>query len=441
MDQQNNNKDWVDELLDDIRSEQEAEKTDSAPPEPPTGTFSVQSQQAGQKPEEKKMPENRPTVPRKKPPVSSQPQRQGNSGTAVTGSRKKKKKRTIRVGIGQSIIYVVLSLAVCAAAAVFCLRAVGDVLAISRPDKAVQVTIPEDATVQEIGEIFKENGLIDYPWMFVIVARYENMGEVQSGTYVLNTNMGYTSLMNAIKKSAQPAKTVTVTIPEGMTLTQVAALMEENNVCSASDFLNSLEKTDFDYSFIDDIPDNELIFRKLEGYLFPDTYEFYEEDNALNVIQKMMDNFTRKVTNSMISQAEAQGMTLHELLTLASIIQAEAPDEENMALVSSVYHNRLNNPSEFPKLQADPTRKYASEEIESELGIEGQKMADAYNTYEGDGLPPGPINNPGLAAINAALNPAETTYYYFCSNLKTKQFYYAETLAEHEQNLAKANLK
>ncbi len=439
MDQQNNNKDWVDELLDDIRSEQEAESAAHADPpaeEPPTGTFIAQSTPPAQKP----------TVPRKKTATpskgtSSVKQASRPMNTNTPKSHKRKKKKTVRVGIGQSILYVAISLAVCAVAAVFCLRAVGDVLAVSRPDKAVQVTIPADATAKEIGEIFKENGLIEYPWMFAIVAKYENMGEVAEGTYVLNTNMGYTSLMHAIEKSEQPAKTVTVTIPEGLTLSQVAALMEENNVCSANDFLNSLENTDFDYAFIDDIPNDPLLFRKLEGYLFPDTYEFYENDNALNVIQKMMDNFTRKVTNSMIAQAEEQGMTLHELLTLASIIQAEAPDEENMVLVSSVYHNRLNNPSEYPKLQADPTRKYASEEIESELGIEGQKIADAYNTYEGNGLPPGPINNPGLAAINAALNPAETNYYYFCSNLKTKQFYYAETLAEHEQNLAKANLK
>ena len=153
-----------------------------------------------------------------------------------------------------------------------------------------------------------------------------------------------------------------------------------------------------------------------------------------------MSNFESKI-ESVRAQIEQSGMSLHEVLTLASIIQAEAPDEENMALVSSVYHNRLNNAAEFPRLECDPTRNYANEVVADSAAAGSQQAADAYNPYVSEGLPPGPINNPGMAAINAALNPAESNYYFCCSNLKTRQFYYAETLAEHEQNLTRAHLR
>ena len=114
-----------------------------------------------------------------------------------------------------------------------------------------------------------------------------------------------------------------------------------------------------------------------------------------------------------------------------------------MAKVSAVYQNRLNNPAEYPLLQADPTRKYANEQILADLGDEGQMMATAYNTYESEGLPPGPINNPGLAAIKAAVFPSTEMegYYYFCSDLKTREFFYAKTLDEHNANLVKAHLR
>lgn len=344
------------------------------------------------------------------------------------------------MGITYSILYIVAALVLCGAATVFCLKAAADVLAINQPDMAVEVEVPEDTDLEELSQIFKDAGVIQYPWMFQIVAKYEGMGEIASGTFVVNRNMGYTALMDAVEKSEQPRETVTVTIPEGLTINEIAALLEENNVCSASDFVKGVNGTDFGFDFEEEIPQDDNIYYSLEGYLFPDTYEFYTGDSALNVINRLMSNFETKIAD-VRAQIQQSGMSLHEVLTLASIIQAEAPDEENMALVSSVYHNRLNNPSEFPKMESDPTRNYANEVVLENNTTTSQKMADEYNTYVSEGLPPGPINNPGMAAINAALNPAESNYYFFCSNLKTRQFYYAETLAQHEQNLIKANLR
>lgn len=403
--------DWVDDLLKEVAKEQEAEKA----PEPPSPPPPPPKQSAPSEPVQKKTPK----APKKRRP---------------------KRVRVHRVGITYSILYIVVALVLCGAATIFCLKAAADVLAINQPDMAVEVEVPEDTDLEELSQIFKDAGVIQYPWMFQIVAKYEGMGEIASGTFVVNRNMGYTALMDAVEKSEQPRETVTVTIPEGLTINEIAALLEENNVCSASDFVKGVNGTDFGFDFEEEIPQDDNIYYSLEGYLFPDTYEFYTGDSALNVINRLMSNFETKIAD-VRAQIQQSGMSLHEVLTLASIIQAEAPDEENMALVSSVYHNRLNNPSEFPKMESDPTRNYANEVVLENNNTTSQKMADEYNTYVSEGLPPGPINNPGMAAIQAALNPAESNYYFFCSNLKTRQFYYAETLAEHEQNLIKANLK
>ncbi len=414
---------WVDRILRDIRSEEEQTEPAEEQPRPASGTTGQFRRQDAAPPPPRRTAEE-PRPPEKRPRRSS-----------------RKRTRVHRVGYLNTLLYVAVTLAVCVFASIFCLRAAADVLAVSRPDHAVEVEVPEGTDTAALAQIYKEAGLIEFPWMFELVAKYEGIGTIEPGSYVLNTNMGYTSLMKAVEKSSQPRETVNVTIPEGYTLSQIADLMEEHGVCSASDFMQAVENTAFDYDFVEEIPDDGLIYHRLEGYLFPDTYEFYTNENALNVINRMMDNFDRRVTPEIRSMAQEQGMTLHELLTLASIIQAEAPDEENMALVSSVYRNRLDDPANFPRLQADPTRNYANEEIAVSVGINGQQIINAYNTYEGEGLPPGPINNPGMAAILAAITPAETNYYYFCSDLKTREFFYAETLEEHEQNLVRANLR
>ena len=134
------------------------------------------------------------------------------------------------------------------------------------------------------------------------------------------------------------------------------------------------------------------------------------------------------------------GKTLEETLTLASIVQAEAGDTANMKRVASVFYNRLNNSDDFPLLQSDPTSAYVRDVIIPNSDYVTDNMKTAYDTYKGAGLPPGPICNPGLDAIKAVLYPAETDYFYFCSNLETGEFYYAKTLEEHEANLVKAGL-
>ena len=352
---------------------------------------------------------------------------------------RKKRKKVRRKGKIYSAIYILVVLVVCGLISCFCISAINDVLAMKKPDRAIEVTIPEGATTKEISHILNDEGLIKYPWIFQQISAYKNYDEKYAqGRHVLNTNMGYTAMMWMMQKSNQ-RETVTVTIPEGLPLNKIARILSENGVCEAVDFMAKVNSTDFGFDFEGQIPDDSRIFYKMEGYLFPDTYEFYKGDTPLNVIRKMLLNFDSKISADVKEQMTKQGLDLHELLTIASIVQAEAPNVAEMKKVASVYLNRLNNPAAFLRLDADPTRDYAIEQILDNQG--SQETADAYNTYIGKGLPPGPINNPGLDAILAVLNPEETPYYFFCTDLRTGEFYYAETLAKHNQNVQKAGLR
>ena len=173
----------------------------------------------------------------------------------------------------------------------------------------------------------------------------------------------------------------------------------------------------------------------MEGYLFPDTYYFYENMSPEQVCQKIYLNFDQKMTAERYKKMEDLNITLDQLITLSSIVQAEAPTMESMTMVASVFWNRLNNPDVFPLLQSDPTTYYARDVIKPNMEIEDQLILDAYDTYKSPGLPPGPICNPGIEAIDAVLENFPSNYYYFYANVNTAQTYFAETLEEHEANI------
>lgn len=245
---------------------------------------------------------------------------------------------------------------------------------------------------------------------------------------------------------------VRVTFPEGFNILQIAERLEENGVCKKDDFLKVCNEP---YEGIEIDNADERIFL-LEGYVFPDTYEFYKNSDAKAVLKKFIDNYNNKITPEMKKRAEELGMTMDEVITLASIIQKECDcDISECANVSSVFHNRLKNPS-FPKLESDVTTFYIKYNLADYLGYkkdaEGNPLSlteqsdeikhyiDIYSTYYCKGLPVGAICNPGLKAINAALNPAQTDYYYFLTDPTGVDFYYASTIAQHQENGRKAGL-
>ena len=229
------------------------------------------------------------------------------------------------------------------------------------------------------------------------------------------------------------SNTVTVMFPEGSTVLQTAKLLEENGVCATDAFLEYVRAGD---EILAIVPDTDARAFPAEGYLFPDTYEFYKNSSPSGAADKFLSNLDAKWTQERQARADALGMTMDEVLTLASIIQTEAGITAEMPHVSSVLHNRLNQKM---MLQCDVTYYYLERTVMPYLCGEEwddavyEKYADRYYTYRFTGLPQGAICNPGIEAIDAALSPSDTNDLFFVTDAQGK-FYYAATNAEHLRN-------
>ena len=210
--------------------------------------------------------------------------------------------------------------------------------------------------------------------------------------------------------SASSKAKVNVTIPEGYTVAQIFQLLEDSNVASVADLNEMAADHDYAFSFLQDIPLGDP--SRLEGYLFPDTYEFTTPHSALYVINKMLVRFDEVFTDEMRAQVEKSGKTIHEVLTVASLIERET-DGTDQKRIASVIYNRLNDPTAetVGLLQIDATLTYING---GRVPVEADKQIDSpYNTYKYKGLPPGPIASPGLKAIQAAIDPEKTSYFYY----------------------------
>lgn len=237
--------------------------------------------------------------------------------------------------------------------------------------------------------------------------------------------------------------TATVTFPEGFTLRQIAEKLEENGVCQAAEFIRLTNDEAFvsslGYAFTEGLFEKERAFY-LEGYIFPDTYEFYLNDRAENIIIKILDNTEKKFNQEYMQKAAETGYTFDEIITLASIIQEEAFTNESMKLISSVLYNRIVSPS-YGKLQCDVTINYVNDNILDSPYLTGdtEKFRELYNTYKCEGIPQGPICCPGIEAVDAALNPDDTDYYFFVTD-KDWNYYFSETYEEHRRKCKEIGL-
>lgn len=320
-----------------------------------------------------------------------------------------------------------------------------DMLAKDRQSVSITVEIPKNATSEQVGKILYDAGIIRDVDFFRLYAKVTNAdGHFIAGSYQVDASMDYEALIYNLESSENRVDTVKITFKEGVNTLETADLLEKNGVCSSKDALKVFNSDDLDASFemLQDITNFSDRYYKLEGYLFPDTYEFYKNEDPVQAIRKLVSNCNKKLTNQIRENAAQEGMTLDQLLTLASMIQAEAADKDDMAKVSSVFHNRLDSDGNdnLLCLCSDPTIYYPYRQ-KSLVPADIRDTYDSrYDTYNFEGLPPGPICNPGMDAIDAALNPADTDYYYFCHDADGNA-YYAKTSAQHEENLKKAGLR
>ncbi len=357
-------------------------------------------------------------------------------------NRKKRRKRSHgRLIFALIMVTLVISVAVLSAVGV--LGIAKEMLGISREDTEFTVEIPENSGTEAIANLLEHEGIIENPTLFRVISKMKGAdGTFMAGVHKVNPNMTYGDLIEELQQEPiNPREFVTLTFPEGIRLDDAAAKLEEAGVCKADEFIRTINSAEFGFNFESRVKSSANKYYKMEGYFFPDTYEFYLDEDPLNVVKKVFKNFDYRVTPDYYGRMEDMDMTLEEVMTLASIVQREASKPRDMKMVASVFHNRLNDPETFPLLQSDPTSGYARDVVAAGLEIYSQSICDAYDTYKGSGLPPGPICSPGLDAIEAVLYPGESDYYFFCSNLQTGEFYFAETLAQHEQNLVTAGLR
>ena len=325
-----------------------------------------------------------------------------------------------------------------------------------KPGAEVTVSIPQGSGVAAIAKELKEAGVIRSAYLFRWYVGHKGAaGKLQYGDFTLQTGgYSYDGLITELSAYAK-ADSVRLTFPEGITAIDIAQRMETAGLCTAEEFLEEANTGDFSaYKFWQYVPDNKEApdrFMKCEGYLFPDTYEFLTEDTVHNYVATFYSHFDRQFTDEMYKELDKQDLSLSEVITLASFVQEEAGNEQD-SNVAQVFRNRLAEGSPYPKLQSNTSSYVQSDEDNNYLwnwvapwygGWDEipENILNAYDTYSCTGLPAGPISNPGLAAIQAALAPQPDEdvkgCYFFVTDL-SGHYYYARTYAEHQANCEKA---
>ncbi|MFI3115001.1 MAG: endolytic transglycosylase MltG [Clostridia bacterium] len=357
---------------------------------------------------------------------------------APKGNNIVRKKKHVRSGlevIRATVLYIMFVLAVSSLLSFIAIKVANDMFAFVKDDKEVIVTIPDNATISQVTSIVTKAGIVEYGPLFNLFVQISASGSsFTEGTHELNTNLDYRGLLNELAKNTTESltvETVNVTVPEGYTLEQIATLMEEKDVVTYDEFIDTAINYPFSHTFLQEQDD---VIYQLEGYLFPDTYEFYVGDNPVSVINKMLNNFDDKTWELSLAIENGEfDYTLHELITIASLIEREAAKVDEQATISGVIHNRLES-SAYPFLNIDASIQYASghreEILQSDLDKDGP-----YNTYTRTGLPAGPIANAGIDAILSAFEPESHGYYFYVA--KDDGYHiFTKTLAEHNAAVA-----
>ena len=347
------------------------------------------------------------------------------------GNHRRRRKRRRMNPLLVIILYVLIVAAASATAAGVGWMLASDLCAFNRGTKtetAVEITAEDN--LDTVADKLQEADLIQYKWFFKLFAKItKSEDEITIGTHTLNNDMDYHALLTGMRGSSASmgAEVVDVTIPEGYTVAQTIHLLAEKGVNTEEKLLEAAKTADFDYDFIDN--ESEDISR-LEGYLFPDTYQFYVNHNPQGALERLIRNFEQKMMGEDVQQElESSGRTMKEVVTIASLIEKET-DGSDQAMIASVINNRLNGPGDkrgtYGLLQIDASLLYALPDHEGAVTNADLETDTPYNLYKNAGLPPTPIANPGMAAINAALYPTSSDYYYYALGTDQKHHYFAD---------------
>lgn len=397
---------------------------------------------------------------------STRAQIERDSKKALRAEKKEAKKvKQIKSGRNKKIYriaWLLLILVLSAVMAEFFVSGFNDLFAVNRSEEElVTVIVSKGDSVDDISKKLESKGVVDSAMFFSMFLGLTGKGDqIEPGVYEVATNKDYLGVVNFLRNIDNRQTTITLQFTEGMTVLEVADKLYDAGVTSDKDeFLRLCNSSDFDedYDFIAAIEDNPDRLYKLEGYLFPDTYEFYVDEDPALTISRFLNNFDVKINETKLDiagysenitikdLAARSGKSIDEIVNTAAIVQGEAANVEDMYNVSSVIKNRLERGASMDiyTLGMDSTHFYpygSYEEIPEDIR---ETFQSAYETYNSEGLPPGAICSPGLDAITAAVAPNSTNYFYFCHGKGADgeiTSYYAETLLQHQANLAAAGL-
>jgi UPF0755 protein len=338
-----------------------------------------------------------------------------------------------------AVIYIVFVLIASGVCSFFAVSIANDVFAFQKKEVTAEISLGNYVTVNELATLLGDEGIIKYPTIFKYYAQLkEETDGFLPGKYEVASNMNYDALLDFFQNQTINREIITLTIPEGYTVDEIIDLFISNGMGSEEGFVDAIQNGDFsDYKFIQLLSEKKLSSERkyrLEGYLFPDTYEFFKDWSETRIIRTLLDGFEARFNEEYYDVIEKSKYTLDDYIIIASMIQAEAKYSTDFELVSSVFHNRLAKPDKYPYLESDATIQYAFPAHKNQITPEDLKIDHPYNTYLRPGLTPGAVCNPGATAILTALQPAETNCYYFVSRANGEMLY-ATTLAEHNKNI------
>ncbi len=300
----------------------------------------------------------------------------------------------------------------------------------------ININIPPGTSLTRIATILEEEGIVKHALLFRFYARYKDLGQnLQAGDYELFANMHPADILEKLQEGRVYREQIRFTIAEGLMTEQIARSLSNAGLGEEETFLSLMSSPDmFDYDFLQEVP--EGLKYPLEGYLFPDTYFVHTGVDEKEVLEIMLKSFDAFYSESVRENLIELDLSLHELVTLASIVEREALVDDEKEIIAGVFHNRL---ARNWLLQADPTVQYARGDISPVIYQSDLERDSPYNTYLYQGLPPGPIGSPGKVALKSTLYPQEVQYMFFVSRFDgTGRHFFSVTLAEHNANVRKS---
>ena len=360
-----------------------------------------------------------------------------NQQTQPVQQTRRRSRRRKNSGCAGTVVYMIAVLGISIVLSLVAIFVANDVFAFVKHDAVKEITVAENTDVLSLAKQLDDEGVINYGTIFKLYVRLKGDNEsVLAGAYALNPNMDYGQIIDTLANSTS-TETIQITVPEGYSTMQIKQLLLDEHVCTEEAIDEALNEYEFKHEFLQEEKPAKQGW--LEGYLFPDTYEIYKGNSTVvSSLNKMLNNFDEKYDDEIQAGAENLGMSMHDIVTIASLIEREAQQDGERATIAGVIYKRLNNQDSFPYLQVDASVLYGLGRTSGRLSEEDLKSDTPYNLYTKQGLPPGPICNPGYASLYAASHPEQHNYFYYVA-MPDGSHLFANSYAEHEANIATSN--